>query len=66
MPCDQFVKTMANIMITAVRQSIRDTPNDASKAIPVLPYGPEQSCWFITRFQEARGDAHHMHSRSPA
>ncbi len=34
------------------RQSIRDTPNDATKAIPVLPYGPEQSRWFIKRFQE--------------
>ncbi|MDP9986462.1 glyoxylase-like metal-dependent hydrolase (beta-lactamase superfamily II) [Arthrobacter oryzae] len=55
-PCsDQFVKTMANTMSTAVRQarqSIRDTPNDATKAIPVLPYGPEQSRWFIKRLQE--------------
>ena len=55
-PCsDQFVKTMANTMTTAVRQarqSIRDTPNDATKAIPVLPYGPEQSRWFIKRLQE--------------
>ncbi|MGN7200869.1 MBL fold metallo-hydrolase [Arthrobacter sp. SAFR-044] len=56
-PCsDQFVKTMANTMSTAVRQarqSIRDTPNDATKAIPVLPYGPEQSRWFIKRLQES-------------
>ncbi|MEO5316556.1 MBL fold metallo-hydrolase [Pseudarthrobacter sp. CC12] len=55
-PCsDQFVQTMANTMTTAVRQarqSIRDTPNDATKAIPVLPYGPEQSRWFIRRLQE--------------
>ncbi|WP_457946033.1 MBL fold metallo-hydrolase [Pseudarthrobacter sp. alpha12b] len=55
-PCsDQFVKTMANTMSTAVRQarqSIRDTPNDATKAIPVLPYGPEQSRWFIQRLRE--------------
>ena len=55
-PCsDQFVKTMANTMSTAVRQaiqSIRDTPSDATKAIPVLPYGPEQSRWFIKRLQE--------------
>ncbi|MFC4395229.1 MBL fold metallo-hydrolase [Arthrobacter sedimenti] len=55
-PCsDKFVKTMANTMTTAVRQarqSIRDTPNDATKAIPVLPYGPEQSRWFIKRLQE--------------
>jgi glyoxylase-like metal-dependent hydrolase (beta-lactamase superfamily II) len=55
-PCsDQFVKTMADTMTTAVRQarqSIRDTPNDATKAIPVLPYGPEQSRWFIKRLQE--------------
>lgn len=60
-PCsDQFVKTMANTMTTAVRQatqSIRDTPSDATKAIPVLPYGPEQSRWFIRRLQETR--AHH-------
>jgi len=55
-PCsDEFVKTMANTMSTAVRQarqSIRDTPNDATKAIPVLPYGPEQSRFFIQRLQE--------------
>lgn len=55
-PCsDQFVKTMANTMSTAVkqaRQSIRDTPTDATKAIPVLPYGPEQSRWFIKRLQK--------------
>lgn len=55
-PCsDQFVKTMADTMSTAVRQarqSIRDTPNDATKAIPVLPYGPEQSRWLIKRLQE--------------
>ena len=57
-PCsDQFVKTMANTMTTAVRQafqSIRDTPSDATKAIPVLPYGPEQSRWFIKRLQDTR------------
>lgn len=55
-PCsDQIVKTMADTMTTAVRQarqSIRDTPTDATKAIPVLPYGPEQSRWFIRRLQE--------------
>lgn len=60
-PCsDQFVRTMANTMTTAVRQarqSIRDTPSDATKAIPVLPYGPEQSRWFIKRLQEARRSA---------
>lgn len=57
-PCsDQLVTTMANTMVAAVRQarqSIRDTPNDATKAIPVLPYGPEQSRWFIKRLQETR------------
>lgn len=57
-PCsDRFVKTMADTMTTAVRQarqSIRDTPSDATKAIPVLPYGPEQSRWFIKRLQETR------------
>ena len=60
-PCsDQFVKTMANTMTTAVRQATqatRETPDDATKAIPILPYGPEQSRWFITRLQETR--AHH-------
>ncbi|MNY54999.1 hypothetical protein D3C86_1909360 [compost metagenome] len=52
---DEFVKTMADTMSTAVRQatqSIRDMPSDATKAIPVLPYGPEQSRWFIKRLQE--------------
>lgn len=57
-PCnDQFVKTMATTMSTAVRQaqqSIREMPSDATKAIPVLPYGPEQSRWFIRRLQETR------------
>ena len=60
-PCsDQFVKTMANTMTTAVRQaqqSIRETPSDATKAIPVLPYGPEQSRWFIKRLQEIRRES---------
>ncbi|WP_285240473.1 MBL fold metallo-hydrolase [Pseudarthrobacter sp. MEB009] len=60
-PCsDQFVKTMANTMTTAVRQatqSIRDTPSDATKAIPVLPYGPEQSRWFIKRLQDIRRES---------
>ncbi|MEE9094711.1 MBL fold metallo-hydrolase [Pseudarthrobacter phenanthrenivorans] len=59
-PCsDEYIKTMANTMTTAVRQalgSIRETPNDATKAIPVLPYGPEQSRWFIKRLQETRGE----------
>lgn len=54
-PCsDQLVKTMADTMTTAIRQarqSIRDTPNDATKAVPVLPYGPEQSRWFIRRLR---------------
>ena len=57
-PCsDQFVKTMANTMTTAVRQAIqatRETPDDATKAIPILPYGPEQSRWFIKRLQDTR------------
>src|SRR6476619_4800785 len=57
-PCsDRFVKTMADTMTTAVmqaRQSIRDTPDDATKAIPILPYGPEQSRWFIKRLQDTR------------
>lgn len=57
-PCsDQFVKTMANTMSTAVRQAIqatRETPDDATKAIPILPYGPEQSRWFIKRLQDTR------------
>lgn len=44
-------------MTTAARQaqrSIREAPSDATKAIPVLPYGPEQSRWFIRRLQETR------------
>jgi hypothetical protein len=48
---------MSDTMTTAVRQarqSIRETPADATKAIPVLPYGPEQSRWFIKRLQETR------------
>jgi hypothetical protein len=57
-PCsDQFVKTMANTMTTAVRQARAVHPRhpaDATKAIPVLPYGPEQSRWFIKRLQETR------------
>ncbi|VXC55437.1 MBL fold metallo-hydrolase [Arthrobacter sp. 8AJ] len=57
-PCsDQFVRTMADTMTTAVRQarqSIRETPNDATKAIPVLPYGPEQSRWLIKRLRETK------------
>jgi hypothetical protein len=51
---------MANTMTTAVRQATqatRETPDDATKAIPILPYGPEQSRWFIRRLQETR--AHH-------
>ncbi len=55
-PCDdRFVQTMANTMATATqqaRQSLRDTPSDATKAIPILPYGPEQSRWFIKRLKE--------------
>ncbi|MCZ2402314.1 MBL fold metallo-hydrolase [Paenarthrobacter sp. Z7-10] len=52
---DEFVRTMANTMTTAVRQArqaTREMPNDATKAIPILPYGPEQSRWFIKRLQE--------------
>ncbi|TDT85938.1 hypothetical protein DFO47_101357 [Arthrobacter sp. AG258] len=36
----------------------RDTPNDATTAIPVLPYGPEQSRWFIKRLQENWRNGH--------
>jgi hypothetical protein len=56
-PCgDQFVKTVPTTVTAAVRQSIRDTPNDATKAIPGLPYGPERSRWFIKRLQEIHRD----------
>lgn len=55
-PCsDTFVRTMADTMTTAARQarqSLRDTPTDATKAIPILPYGPEQSRWFLKRLKE--------------
>ncbi|MGG5170821.1 MBL fold metallo-hydrolase [Pseudarthrobacter sp. J1738] len=52
---DGFVKTMAETMSTAVRQArqvTREAPSDATKAIPILPYGPIQSRWFITRLGE--------------
>lgn len=52
---DAFVRTMADTMATAVRsarQASRETPNDATKAIPILPYGPEQSRWFIHRLMK--------------
>ncbi|WP_026555937.1 MBL fold metallo-hydrolase [Arthrobacter sp. 35W] len=52
---DDFVHTMATTMSTAVRQAqeaTREMPDDATKAIPVLPYGPVQSRWFITRLKE--------------
>ena len=59
-PCsDEFVKTMADTMTTAARQATqatRETPDDATKAIPILPYGPEQSRWFIKRLQETRAN----------
>lgn len=51
----EFARTMADTMTTATRQarqSLRDTPSDATKAIPILPYGPEQSRWFIKRLKE--------------
>lgn len=53
---DDFVKTMANTMSAAIRmarEAARETPNDATKAIPILPYGPEQSRWFITRLRQS-------------
>ncbi|NYE95496.1 glyoxylase-like metal-dependent hydrolase (beta-lactamase superfamily II) [Psychromicrobium silvestre] len=52
---DEFVKTMATTMSTAVRmaqEAMRETPNDATKSIPILPYGPEQSRWFIARLKQ--------------
>ena len=58
MPCsDQFVKPRAPTRRTAGRPArlpSRDTPPDATKAVPVLPYGPEQSRWFIKRLQETK------------
>ena len=51
---DAFVRTMADTMATAVRsarQATRETPDDATKAIPILPYGPEQSRLFIHRLK---------------
>lgn len=51
---DAFVRTMADTMATAVRSAIqatRETPDDATKAVPILPYGPEQSRLFIQRLQ---------------
>ncbi len=52
---DDFVRVMADTMTTAVRQArqaSREMPDLASKAIPILPYGPDQSRWFIKRLQE--------------
>ena len=63
---DEFVRTMANTMTTAVRQAqqaTREMPDDATKAIPILPYGPEQSRWFILRLQETAALAHHGNGR---
>ena len=63
---DEFVRTMANTMTTAVRQAqqaTREMPDDATKAIPILPYGPEQSRWFILRLQETASLAHHGNGR---
>ncbi|WP_415856475.1 MBL fold metallo-hydrolase [Sinomonas sp. G460-2] len=51
---DVAVRTMAETMATAVRsarQATRESPNDATKAIPILPYGPEQSRLFIGRLK---------------
>lgn len=53
---DVAVRTMAETMATAVRsarQATRESPNDATKAIPILPYGPEQSRLFISRLRAA-------------
>ncbi|WP_336854867.1 MBL fold metallo-hydrolase [Sinomonas albida] len=53
---DVAVRTMAETMSTAVRsarQATRESPNDATKAIPILPYGPEQSRLFIGRLKAA-------------
>ena len=53
---DALVRTMADTMATAVRSAIqatRETPDDATKAIPILPYGPEQSRLFIRRLKAA-------------
>ncbi|WP_285728246.1 MBL fold metallo-hydrolase [Psychromicrobium xiongbiense] len=56
---DDFVRAMANTMSTAVRTALaarRESPDDATKAIPILPYGPEQSRWFMVRLhEESRG-----------
>ncbi len=52
---DAEVKAMATTMSTAVRlarQATQETPHDATKAIPILPYGPEQSRWFISRLKQ--------------
>lgn len=52
---DDFVKTMANTMSTAIRmarEAAREMPSDATKAIPILPYGPEQSRWFMSRLKQ--------------
>lgn len=53
---DGEIKAMATTMSTAVRlarQATQEAPHDATKAIPILPYGPEQSRWFISRLKQS-------------
>lgn len=52
---DDFVRVMARTMTTAVGQALqagREMPDLVTKAIPILPYGPDQSRWFINRLKE--------------
>ncbi len=54
---DAFVKNMCETMALAVRmgeQASRDTPADATKAIPILPYGPVQSRSLLQRLKVNR------------
>lgn len=51
---DELVQTMANTMATAIRQATlatQESPQDATKAIPILPYGPVQSRYFLSRLK---------------
>jgi glyoxylase-like metal-dependent hydrolase (beta-lactamase superfamily II) len=53
----ELVESMAGTMTAAVQQgrnATADMPDLATKAIPMLPYGPEESRWFLKRLKETR------------
>lgn len=54
----------AGTMTTRARQE-RQSVRDTTKAISVLPYGPEQSRWFIQHLQETRREHWRRHCLVP-